>query len=101
MRSASLWETVWEGNETLPPRRLSKPDQMVFIGAWKDPVRNRWLFQFALLAGVLVVPWAMVFGALRGIPLWWRCIDSLFGIGAIVPAWWCHRWACSLEKMRE
>ena len=74
---------------------------LVFIGAWKDPVRNRWLYQFAMLAGVLVVPWAMVFGALRGIPLWWRCIDSLFGIGAIVPAWWCHRWACSLEQKRE
>jgi hypothetical protein len=48
----------------------------------------------------LVVPWALVFGALRGIPVWWRCIDSLFGIGAILPAWFCHRWARSLEAGR-
>ena len=73
---------------------------LVFIGAWKDPVRNRWLYQFAMLAGALVVPWALVFGAFRGIPVWWRCIDSLFGIGAILPAWFCHRWACSLEQNR-
>ncbi len=73
---------------------------LVFIGAWKDPVRNRWLYQFAMIAGALVVPWALVFGALRGIPVWWRCIDSLFGIGAILPAWFCHRWARSLEEAR-
>src|SRR5689334_7954782 len=43
---------------------------IVFIGALRDPVRNRWLFDFGLIACVLVIPYAFVFGGLRGIPLW-------------------------------
>lgn len=73
---------------------------IAFIGAWRDPVRNRWLYQFALIAGALVIPWALVFGALRGIPLWWRAVDSLFGLGAMLPAWACLRWATELERIR-
>ncbi len=71
---------------------------IAFVGAWRDPVRNRWLYQFALIAGALVIPWALVFGALRGIPLWWRAIDSLFGLGAMAPAWACLRWVAELER---
>ncbi len=29
---------------------------LVFIGALCDPVRNRWLFDFGLIACVLVIP---------------------------------------------
>jgi hypothetical protein len=36
-----------------------------FVGALRDPVRNRWLFDFGLIACVLVIPYALVFGALR------------------------------------
>jgi hypothetical protein len=43
---------------------------LVFIGAWRDPVRNRWLFDFGLIACVLVIPFALMFGGWRGIPLW-------------------------------
>src|SRR5579862_6847563 len=45
---------------------------IVFIGALRDPVRNRWLYQFGLIACVLVIPYAIIFGALRGIPFYWR-----------------------------
>jgi hypothetical protein len=67
------------------------------VGAWRDPVRNKWLFQFAMIACVLVVPWALIFGAVRGIPFGWRLIDCSFGVGGIVPAWLCWRWAQQLE----
>lgn len=73
---------------------------IAFVGAWRDPVRNRWLYQFAFIAGALVVPWALAFGALRGIPIWWRAIDSLFGLGAMLPAWACLRWVGQLERSR-
>jgi hypothetical protein len=57
---------------------------LVFVGAWRDPVQNRWLFDFGLIACALVIPWALIFGELRGIPLWWRLIDCSFGaLGAI------------------
>ena len=48
---------------------------IAFFGALKDPVRNRWLFDFGLIACALVIPWALIFGAARGIPFWWRLID--------------------------
>jgi hypothetical protein len=41
---------------------------IAFIGALRDSDRNRWLFDFGLIACVLVIPYALVFGGLRGIP---------------------------------
>lgn len=63
---------------------------IAFIGAWKDPVKNEWLFDFGLIACALVIPWALVFGAVRGIPIWWRLIDCSFGVLGAVPLWWCR-----------
>ena len=71
---------------------------IAFIGALRDPVRNRWLFDFGLIACVLVIPYALVFGGLRGIPFWWRLIDCTFGVGGFVPLWFCRRWAIELEQ---
>ena len=70
---------------------------IAFIGALRDPVRNRWLFTFGLIACVLVVPYAFVFGGLRGIPVWWRLIDCSFGVIGFVPLWFCRKWARELE----
>jgi len=70
---------------------------IAFIGALRDPVRNRWLFDFGLIACVLVIPYAMVFGELRGIPFWWRLIDCAFGVVGFVPLWFCRKWARQLE----
>jgi hypothetical protein len=70
---------------------------LAFIGALRDPVRNRWLYQFGMIACALVPVWALLFGHLRGIPGWWRVIDAAFGIAGFVPMWLCHRWAGELE----
>ena len=72
-----------------------------FLGAWRDPVGNRWLFAFGLIACVLVIPWALVFGALRGIPWWWRLIDCSFGVGGFIPLWLCRRWVSELQTSRK
>ena len=71
---------------------------VAFIGALRDPVRNRWLFDFGLIACVLVVPYALVFGAARGIPFWWRLIDCSFGVFGLVPLWFCRKWERELES---
>ena len=73
---------------------------LAFIGPLRDPVRNRWLYQFGMLACALVPLWALVFGHLRGIPGWWRVIDAAFGIVGFVPMWLCHRWTRELEAAR-
>lgn len=64
---------------------------LAFVGAWRDPVRNRWLFDFGLMACALVIPYALVFGGLRGIPLWWRLIDCSFGVIGAIPLWLARR----------
>ena len=74
---------------------------IAFVGALRDPVRNRWLFTFGLIACALVVPYALAFGAIRGIPLWWRLIDCSFGVFGIIPLWLCRRWVNELESRLE
>jgi hypothetical protein len=71
---------------------------LAFIGVLRDPVRNRWLFNFGLMACVAVVPYAFVFGVIRGIPVWWRLIDCSFGVVGSVPLWFCSRWSRELER---
>jgi hypothetical protein len=71
---------------------------LVFVWAWRDPVRNRWLFDYGLLACALVIPYALVLGGLRGIPLWWRAVDCSFGVFAAIPLWFCRRDAARLAE---
>ena len=58
---------------------------ILFIGPYRDPVRNRWVIEFGVIACLLVLPWAFIFGAMRGIPLWWRLVDCSFGVFGLVP----------------
>lgn len=71
---------------------------IAFIGALRDPVRNRWLFDFGLIACGLVVPYAFIFGGWRGIPIWWRLIDCSFGVFGFFPLWFCRKWTMELER---
>lgn len=71
---------------------------LAFVGALRDPVRNRWLFDFGLIACAAVIPFALVFGTVRGIPLWWQLIDCSFGVFGFVPLWFCRTWAREIEE---
>ena len=71
---------------------------IAFIGAWRDPVRNRWLFDFGLIACALVIPYALIFGSIRHIPFWWRLMDCSFGVFGAVPLWFCRKWTAELEQ---
>jgi len=74
---------------------------VAFIGALRDPVRNRWLFDFGLFACAMVIPWAFVFGSVRGIPVWWQLIDCSFGIIGAIPLWCCRKWTLELETRQQ
>jgi hypothetical protein len=58
---------------------------ILFIGPFVDPIRNRWVITFGLIASVGVFLLALIAGPIRGIPLYWRLIDCSFGLvcGAI------------------
>jgi hypothetical protein len=53
---------------------------ILFIGPYKDAVKNIWVIQFGLIACVLVIPFALIAGSFRGIPIGWRLIDCSFGV---------------------
>ena len=74
---------------------------IVFIGAWRDPVRNNWLFDFGLIACAFVIPYALICGGVRGIPLWWRLIDCSFGVIGAIPLWLCWRSARASLELAE
>jgi hypothetical protein len=72
---------------------------LAFVGALRDPVRNRWLFLFGMISCVLVVPYAIICGAVRGIPFYWRLIDCSFGVVGFFPLWFCWKWTGELEMV--
>lgn len=74
---------------------------IAFVGALRDPVHNRWLFDFGITACVLVIPYALVFGGFRGIPIWWRLIDCSFGVFGFIPLWLCRKWVIELEQRNK
>ncbi|MCB1128106.1 MAG: hypothetical protein KDM81_16555, partial [Verrucomicrobiae bacterium] len=65
---------------------------LLFVPAWRDPVRNRSLFDCGLIACALVIPYALILGGLRGIPWWWRLIDCGFGVLGAIPLLLARRW---------
>ena len=74
---------------------------IAFAGPIRDPVRNKWVVQFGMIACVLVIPMAAIFGPLRGIPLFWMPIDMSFGVIGIVPLILAYRHIRALEASGE
>lgn len=72
---------------------------LAFVGPLRDPIRNRWIIEWGMLACALVVPLAFICGPIRGIPVYWRLIDCSFGVFGIVPLWICRNYILRLEKM--
>lgn len=71
---------------------------VAFIGPIRDPVRNKWVVQFGAIACVLVIPLALIFGPLRGIPAFWTPIDCSFGVIGLIPLVLAYRHIRVLER---
>lgn len=72
---------------------------MAFIGPLRDPVRNKWIFTFGILACAGVIPLALIAGAVRGIPFYWRLIDMSFGVFGVLPLLLCLGYVRRLERI--
>jgi len=72
---------------------------MAFIGPLRDPVRNKWIFTFGILACAGVIPLALIAGQIRGIPFYWRLIDMSFGVFGVLPLLLCLGYVRRLERM--
>jgi hypothetical protein len=71
---------------------------VAFVAPYIDPVRNKWVITFGLIACAGVLPLALIAGSLRGIPLPWRLVDCSFGILGSVPLLLCKRSIRAIEQ---
>lgn len=71
---------------------------ILFIGPYRNPVKNKWVIEFGMIACLLIIPYALVAGHFRGIPLWWRLIDCSFGVIGMVPLLICRN---LIEKVED
>ena len=71
---------------------------IAFIGPFVDPVRNKWVIRFGLIACAGVIPLALIAGEVRGIPLGWRLIDCSFGAFGCIPLLVCRGEIRKLER---
>lgn len=70
---------------------------ILFIGPLQNPVRNKWVIEFGMIACLLIIPFALIAGHFREIPFWWRLIDCSFGIIGLVPLGVCLRKINAIE----
>jgi hypothetical protein len=64
---------------------------VLFVGPYRDPVRNKFVVDFGLFACVAILPLALIAGPIRGIPFGWRLIDCSFGLFGAVPLLFVRR----------
>ena len=70
---------------------------VLFIGPYRDPVRNKWIITWGLIACGGVIPLALIAGHVRGIPVPWRLIDCSFGVFGAIPLVRCGLLISALE----
>jgi hypothetical protein len=79
---------------------------LFFIEPWLRPDASRGVLRAGVAACVLVVPTALICGAARSIPFYWRLLDCSFGIVGLIPLTYClrlvpHLLACDRSKPTE
>jgi hypothetical protein len=74
---------------------------MAFIGPFKDPVRNKWIIDWAILACLAVIPLAFIAGPIRQIPMFHILIDCSFGILGLIPLFICRAWIRESELQQK
>jgi hypothetical protein len=74
---------------------------LLFVGAWKDPERNKWIIDWAIACCILVFPLAFIAGPIRQVPFFHRLIDCSFGVVGLIPLLIVRRKIKQLEAGRN
>jgi hypothetical protein len=74
---------------------------VAFWGPLKDPVKNVWVVEFGMIACVMVLPLALIFGPIRGIPFFWRLADCSFGVFGIIPLWLTRNYIGRIARLES
>ncbi|MDX2047723.1 MAG: hypothetical protein SFU87_13115 [Chitinophagaceae bacterium] len=72
---------------------------LAFIGPYRDPVKNRWIIEWAILCCICIIPLAFIAGTARGIPRFHILIDCSFALIGIIPLLVTRRWILQLKKV--
>ncbi len=70
-----------------------------FIGVLRNPIKNIWVVEWAMLACLMVFPLAFICGPIRGIPFIWRLIDCSFGVFGMIPLLLLRNKILKLERL--
>jgi len=74
---------------------------LIFVGPLLNPVRNKWVIDWAIISCLLVFPLAFIAGPIRSIPFFHILIDCSFGIIGIIPLLIVRKKIKELELMRH
>ena len=69
-----------------------------FLGPIRDPKRNIWVIDLGMIACALLIPYALLFGPVRGIPPFWTLVDCMFGLLGVIPLLLARRWTTQLAS---
>ena len=72
-----------------------------FLGAVWNPGRHLWLIHAGMIICLLVVPWALLFGPVRKVPLFWRLIDCGFGVMGFMPLLFARHYTLLAVRQRR
>lgn len=64
---------------------------VLFIGPYRNPVKNIWAIEFGMFSCLAVFPLAFICGAIRGIPFYWQLLDCSFGFFGLIPLLYAHK----------
>lgn len=60
-----------------------------FIRPLTKPADSGWVLKTGLCICAAVIPTAFIAGGVRGIPVFWRCLDASFGVFGSIPLFYC------------
>jgi hypothetical protein len=72
-----------------------------FIGPLRDPVKNKWIIEWGIIACIMIIPLAIIAGHIRNIPFFHQVIDCSFGIIGLIPLMIVHHDICKLENLEN
>jgi len=71
---------------------------LLFIGPYRDPVKNKWVIQWGMLACLAIIPLALIAGPIRSIPWYHILVDCSFGIFGLIPLGIVHHHTANFVK---
>lgn len=74
---------------------------ILFIGPYIDPIRNKWIVVWGMIACLSIFPLAFICGPIREIPFIWTLIDCSFGFFGIMPLLLCYKYIRQLETEKR